>query len=91
MRLPEHETAFAMTIHKSQGSEFDAVLVMLPANPNRVLTRELVYTAITRARSRMTLVGGEAILVRAIQSVTRRHSGLAARLGEASAVLAPPW
>lgn len=91
VRLPEHETAFAMTIHKSQGSEFDAVLVMLPANPNRVLTRELVYTAITRARSRMTLVGGEAILVRAIQSVTRRHSGLAARLGEASAVLAPPW
>ena len=70
IRLPEHETAFAMTIHKSQGSEFDAVLVMLPAQPSRVLTRELIYTAITRARSRMILVGSETVLGRAIQTVT---------------------
>ena len=82
VRLPEHETAFAMTVHKSQGSEFDAVLVMLPAEHNRVLTRELVYTAITRARERMTLVGGEAVLASAIQASTQRHSGLLKRLGE---------
>jgi exodeoxyribonuclease V alpha subunit len=80
LRLPEHETAFAMTVHKSQGSEFDAVLLLLPAEHNRVLTRELVYTGITRARERMTLVAGDGVLGRAIQTVTLRHSGLAARL-----------
>ena len=45
VRLPRHETAFAMTVHKSQGSEFDGVLVMLPEQRSRVLTRELLYTA----------------------------------------------
>lgn len=89
VRLPEHETAFAMTIHKSQGSEFDAVLVMLPTEHNRVLTRELIYTAITRARQHMTLVGGAAVLGKAIETATRRHSGLAARLGEASCSIGP--
>jgi exodeoxyribonuclease V alpha subunit len=58
VRLPAHETAFAMTVHKSQGSEFDQVLVLLPADHNPVLTRELVYTAVTRARLRVTLVSG---------------------------------
>ena len=82
LRLPEHETAFAMTVHKSQGSEFDSVLVMLPAEHNPGLTRELIYTAITRARRQVTLVASEAILGRAIQTATRRHSGLAARLRE---------
>ena len=51
LRLPEHETAFATTVHKAQGSEFDRVLLMLPAKPNRVVTRELLYTAVTRSRS----------------------------------------
>ena len=82
LRLPEHETAFAMTVHKSQGSEFDSVLVMLPAEHNPGLTRELIYTAITRARRQVALVASEAILGRAIQTATRRHSGLAARLRE---------
>ncbi len=50
LRLPAHETAFAMTIHKSQGSEFDKVLLILPERDSPVLTRELVYTGITRAR-----------------------------------------
>lgn len=50
LRLPPHETAFAMTVHKAQGSEFDEVLVLLPAQRSRVLTRELLYTALTRAR-----------------------------------------
>lgn len=80
VRLPEHETAFAMTVHKSQGSEFDEVLLMLPAEHNRVLTRQLVYTAITRARERVTLVGGEAVLAESILASTPRHSGLSARL-----------
>ncbi len=81
-RLPEHETAFAMTVHKAQGSEFDSVLVMLPAESSRVLTRELVYTAITRSRRQVSLVASEAVLASAIQAATRRRSGLAARLRE---------
>ncbi len=80
LRLGHHETAFAMTVHKSQGSEFDEVLVLLPDQPNPVLTRELVYTGITRARQRMTLVASEPVLTRAIQTATRRHSGLSARM-----------
>jgi exodeoxyribonuclease V alpha subunit len=80
IRLPEHETAFAMTVHKAQGSEFDAVLVMLPGESSRVLTRELLYTAITRARRRATIIGTSSILDDAIRRKTARRSGLAARL-----------
>ena len=79
VRLPAHETAFAMTVHKSQGSEFDQVLVLLPEDHNPVLTRELVYTAVTRARLRVILVSGAAVLEKAIQTPTRRRSGLPAR------------
>jgi exodeoxyribonuclease V alpha subunit len=82
VRLPAHETAFAMTVHKSQGSEFDHVLVLLPADHNPVLTRELVYTAVTRARLRVTLVSGATVLEKAIQTPTRRRSGLPARFQE---------
>jgi exodeoxyribonuclease V alpha subunit len=85
VRLPAHETAFAMTVHKSQGSEFDQVLVLLPENHNPVLTRELIYTAVTRARLRVTLVSGAAVLEKAIQTPTRRRSGLPARFGELQA------
>ena len=81
-RLPEHETAFATTVHKAQGSEFNEVLLMLPAQPSRVVSRELLYTAVTRSRARVTIVGGESVLERAIASPTRRHSGLLARLRE---------
>ena len=84
VRLPRHETAFAMTVHKSQGSEFDAVLVVLPEQRSRVLTRELLYTAITRARRRVTLVGDAAVLEQTIATATLRHSGLLARLLEAA-------
>ena len=56
LRLPEHETAFATTVHKAQGSEFDCLLLMLPARPSRVVTRELLYTAVTRSRSRVAIV-----------------------------------
>ncbi len=55
-RLASVETAFAMTVHKSQGSEFDHTVLVLPRDAGRVLTRELVYTGITRARSAFTLV-----------------------------------
>lgn len=74
--LPEHETAFAMTVHKSQGSEFDSVLLVLPQDSSPVLTRELLYTAITRARSRLHIVGTRAALKTAVNSPTKRLSGL---------------
>lgn len=82
VRLPQHETAFAVTVHKSQGSEFDEVLLMLPAEPSHVVTRELLYTAVTRSRERVTIVSGAQVFERAVQSPTRRHSGLIARLRE---------
>jgi exodeoxyribonuclease V alpha subunit len=82
VRLPAHETAFAMTVHKSQGSEFDQVLVLLPEDHNPVLTRELVYTAVTRARLRVTLVSGATVLEKAIQTPTHRRSGLHTRFSE---------
>ncbi|MGE5117408.1 MAG: ATP-binding domain-containing protein, partial [Betaproteobacteria bacterium] len=80
LRLPEHRSAFAMTVHKSQGSEFDDVLVLLPAERSRVLTRELLYTAVTRARRSVTLAGGAPVVEAAIAAPTQRVSGLLARL-----------
>jgi exodeoxyribonuclease V alpha subunit len=56
MRLPDVETAFAITVHKSQGSEFNHVALVLPENISPVLTRELIYTGITRAKDRFTLL-----------------------------------
>jgi exodeoxyribonuclease V alpha subunit len=84
VRLPAHETAFATTVHKAQGSEFRDVLVILPAKPTRVVTRELLYTAVTRARMGATIVCGAEVLDKAIVSPTRRHSGLIERLREAT-------
>jgi exodeoxyribonuclease V alpha subunit len=75
-RLPSHEPAYALTIHKSQGSEFDEVLVLLPNAESPVLTRELLYTALTRARRRLVLWGSEAAIRAAIARPTRRVSGL---------------
>jgi len=84
VRLPTHQTAFAMTVHKAQGSEFDEVLVLLPQQRSPVVTRELLYTAVTRARKRVTLVSSADVFVSAIQTPTRRHSGLLARLRDAT-------
>jgi len=75
-RLPEHETVFAMTVHKSQGSEFEDVLLILPVKDSPVLTRELVYTALTRARKRITLCGSRAVLETAVTRRIERTSGL---------------
>jgi len=80
VRLPAHETAFAMTVHKSQGTEFDCVAVVLPAARARVLSRELIYTAITRAREKVLLVGAVNRVTEALSSSTLRESGLARRL-----------
>jgi exodeoxyribonuclease V alpha subunit len=85
--MPEHETALAMTVHKAQGSEFDAVLVLLPHQRSRVVTRELPYTAVTRAKSRVLISAGAEVLAAAIESRSKRHSGLLARLREAASRL----
>lgn len=79
-RLPEHETVFAMTVHKSQGSEFDEALLILPDRDSPILTRELIYTAVTRARRKVTVWGDEGIFVRAVKRRTLRSSGLAEAL-----------
>ncbi|MFI4889365.1 MAG: exodeoxyribonuclease V subunit alpha [Steroidobacterales bacterium] len=84
-RMPPHETAFATTVHKAQGSEFGAVMLVLPDKPGPVMTRELLYTAVTRARARVTLCAGDAVLRAAIDAPTRRYSGLLARLREVAA------
>jgi exodeoxyribonuclease V alpha subunit len=79
-RLPEHETVYAMTVHKSQGSEFGEALMLLPPEPSRVVTRELVYTGITRAISRVEIWGNEAAFAEAVALRLTRASALAERL-----------
>ncbi len=78
--LPAHEPAFALTVHKAQGSEFERVLLALPEHDARVLTRELLYTGLTRCRREVTLWGSEDVLRAAIARRAQRWSGLAARL-----------
>jgi exodeoxyribonuclease V alpha subunit len=75
-RLPGHETCFAMTVHKAQGSEFDRVVVLLPDRDNPVLTRELVYTAVTRARGSVEVWSPREVLARAVGRRVQRSSGL---------------
>ncbi len=76
-RLAAVQTAFAMTVHKAQGSEFDHTVLVLPPEANRVTTRELVYTGITRARTAFTLMSANVdVLTQAIGQTTRRSSGL---------------
>lgn len=78
--LPEHETAYAVTVHKAQGSEFEQVLLLLPEEESRVLSRELLYTGITRARRRLILCAARKTLAATVRSRTKRHSGLAEKL-----------
>ena len=75
-RLPPHETVFAMTVHKSQGSEFDEVAVLLPDRVTPVLTRELLYTAVTRGRRQVTIHGTGEVVREAVGRPTERASGL---------------
>jgi exodeoxyribonuclease V alpha subunit len=79
-RLGSIDTAFAMTIHKSQGSQFDTAVVLLPAATSRILTRELLYTAATRARTRLVLVGTDETVRAAVSRPVARASGLRNRL-----------
>ncbi len=81
-RLPDFVPAWASTVHKSQGSEYDSVMLLLPPDPDsEALSRELVYTAITRARRHFSLHAGPEAVTSAIARLTRRYSGLATRLG----------
>lgn len=75
-RLPRHETAFALTVHKSQGSEFERVLFVLPANDNPLLSRELIYTGLTRSRTQLTLCDQAGVLTTALRQRIKRTSGL---------------
>jgi len=78
--LPAHESAFAMTVHKAQGSEFDSVWLQLPRQPSPVLSRELVYTALTRARREVHVCASAESLRQALARRVERISGLASRL-----------
>jgi exodeoxyribonuclease V alpha subunit len=75
-RLPPHESAYALSVHKSQGSEFDEIAVVLPPEGSPVLSRELLYTAVTRARKRVTIHGSAQIVTLCVQRTVRRASGL---------------
>jgi exodeoxyribonuclease V alpha subunit len=80
-QLPEHVTAYALTVHKSQGSEFDRVLLVLPPEPGPLLTRELLYTGVTRARARITVHGRREAFLAGCRQRVQRSSALAERLG----------
>ena len=80
IRLPAHETAFATTIHKSQGSEYDHVCVLLPQEDTAILNRELLYTAITRAKKDVFVLANEGIVRKTVITQHERESGLAGLL-----------
>ena len=82
LRLPEHETVYAMTVHKSQGSEFDRVLLLLPDKDFPLLTRELAYTGITRAKEGAEIWGNEDVFRAAVCRRIERMSGLRDALWE---------
>ena len=79
-RLSDVETMHAMTIHKSQGSQADEVTVLMPTEDSRLLTRELVYTAVTRAKAKVRVVGSEASVRAALDRRAVRATGLRLRL-----------
>jgi exodeoxyribonuclease V alpha subunit len=79
-RLPDVETVHALTIHKSQGSEYEHAIVVLPTHESRILTRELLYTGATRARTKLTIIATPEVISLAVNSPIRRATGLARRL-----------
>src|SRR5690606_17301131 len=79
-RLPSHDSAFAMTVHKSQGSEFSEVLLALPEQPSPLLTRALFYTGITRAKRKVEIWALPPRLQEAVVTRAERAAGLAERL-----------
>ena len=78
--LPQYERVYAMTIHKTQGSEFDAVDLVLPNIFNDKLSRELLYTGVTRAKKRLSVIGNKELLINAIKNKGVRFSGLPDKL-----------
>jgi exodeoxyribonuclease V alpha subunit len=80
LRLPPSEIAFALTVHKSQGSEFDRVLLILPDHLSEALSRELLYTAVTRARCFIEIWGTEEVFRQTVERCMVRKSGLRQRL-----------
>ncbi len=81
-RLPRHEDAYATTVHKAQGSQFDEVLLILPAEAGKIAVRELVYTAVTRPRERVTISAGVEVFRVACERATERQAGLLERMRE---------
>ena len=79
-RLEHVATVHALTIHKSQGSEYDHAVIVLPEQPSRIVTRELLYTGVTRARAKVTVVSPREVIKAAITTPIRRATGLAERL-----------
>ncbi len=77
------ELAYAMTVHKAQGSEFDATAIVLPEKPIAILTRELIYTAVSRSKSSVVVLGAESTLKAAIENPVERFSGLADQISAA--------
>jgi exodeoxyribonuclease V alpha subunit len=80
--LDELDTAFAITIHKSQGSEYDTVVLIQPPSDSPLVTRELLYTAVTRTSRQLVVVGSEASIRRAVERPTSRVTGLEVALSE---------
>ena len=79
-RLAAVETVYAMTVHKSQGSQFATAAVLLPDPASPILTRELLYTAVTRAQTHLVLAGTEEAVRAAVDRPIARASGLQRRL-----------
>lgn len=82
-RLPRYSDAFALSVHKAQGSEFDEVLFVLPDEDAPMLSRELLYTAVSRARRAVRLVGPKQVVLAALARSARRYSGLVDAIAEA--------
>jgi exodeoxyribonuclease V alpha subunit len=75
-RLPQHKIGYASTIHRSQGSEFNKVAVVLPPEDSKLLSRELLYVAVSRAKEMVFLVGSEDSLIAAVKRTERQNSGV---------------
>jgi exodeoxyribonuclease V alpha subunit len=88
-RLPPHETVYAMTVHKSQGSEFQQVVLVLPPAAGASVTRELLYTAVTRARDAVTVVGTPEVFAAGVEHRIDRSTGLQAALWGTGVVSGP--
>ena len=80
--LPQVQICYAMTVHKSQGSEYENLLVILPGESSPLLTRELVYTAVTRAKKSLVIAGTSLAVLQAVNNQSVRYSGLKTLMSE---------